>query len=71
MTEKRKRLDLEIAKLLSILDEVIKQHLGLLHCTRLHMAHSCPGRVRQHVRSWRMPTPHSKAHPLVNRLNFA
>ena len=25
-------------------------------------AHSCPGRVRRHVRSWRKPTPHSKAH---------
>jgi len=23
-------------------------------------AHSCPGRVRRHVRSWRKPTPHSK-----------
>ena len=23
------------------------------------MAHSCPGRVRRHVRSWRKPTPHS------------
>jgi len=32
------------------------------------LAHSCPGRVRRHVRSWRKPTPHSKAHPLVNRL---
>ena len=21
-------------------------------------AHSCPGRVRRHVRSWRKPTPH-------------
>jgi hypothetical protein len=31
----------------------------------------CVGRVRRHVRSWRKPTPHSKAHPLVNRLNFA
>ena len=29
------------------------------------------GRVRRHVRSWRKPTPHSKAHPLVNRLNLA
>jgi hypothetical protein len=26
-------------------------------------AHSCPGRVRRRVRSWRKPTPHSKAHP--------
>ena len=31
------------------------------------MAHSCPGRGRRHVRSWRKPTPHSKAHRLVNR----
>ena len=23
------------------------------------LAHSCPGRVRRHVRSWRKPTPHS------------
>ena len=30
-----------------------------------------PGRVRRHVRSWRKPTPHSKAHPLVNRPNLA
>ena len=29
-----------------------------------------PG-VRRHVRSWRKPTPHSKAHPLANRLNLA
>ena len=30
-----------------------------------------PGiRVRRHVRSWRRPTLHSKAHPLVNRLNL-
>ena len=28
-------------------------------------------RVQWHVRSWRKPTPHSKAHPLVNRLNLA
>ena len=34
------------------------------------MAHSRLGRVRRHVRSWRRPTPHSKAHPLVNRLNL-
>ena len=34
-------------------------------------AHSCPGRLRRHVRSWRKPTPHSKTHPLVNRLNLA
>ena len=27
--------------------------------------------MRRHVRSWRKPTPHSKAHPLVNRLNLA
>jgi hypothetical protein len=33
-------------------------------------AHSCPGRVRRHVRSWRKLTPHSKAHPLVSRLNL-
>ena len=32
---------------------------------------AAPGRVRRHVRSWRKPTPHSKAHPLVNRLNLA
>jgi hypothetical protein len=25
----------------------------------------CPGRVRRHVRNWRKPTPHSKAHPAV------
>jgi hypothetical protein len=24
------------------------------------MAHSCPRRLRRHVRSWRKPTPHSK-----------
>ena len=24
------------------------------------VAHSCPGRVRRHVRSWRKPTPHSR-----------
>jgi hypothetical protein len=30
-----------------------------------------PGRVRRHVRSWQKPPPHSKAHPLVNRLNLA
>ena len=24
------------------------------------LAHSCPGRVRRHVRSWRKPTPHSR-----------
>jgi hypothetical protein len=35
------------------------------------LAHSCPERVRRHVRSWRKPTPHTKAHPLVNRLNLA
>jgi len=35
----------------------------------LHIA--APERVRRHVRSWRKPTPHSKAHPLVNRLNLA
>ena len=28
-----------------------------------------PRLVRRHVRSWRKPTPHSKAHPLVDRLN--
>jgi hypothetical protein len=28
----------------------------------------CPGRVGLHVRSWRKPQPHPKAHPLVNRL---
>jgi hypothetical protein len=28
-------------------------------------------RKSRRVRSWRKPTPHSKAHPLVNRLNFA
>jgi hypothetical protein len=27
--------------------------------------------VRRHVRSWRKPTPHSRTHPLVNRLNLA
>ena len=32
---------------------------------------SAIGRVRRHVHSWRKPTPHSKAHPLVNRLNLA
>jgi hypothetical protein len=37
---------------------------------RLVVAHSCPGRVRRHVRSWRKATSHSKAHPLVNRLNL-
>jgi hypothetical protein len=25
---------------------------------------AAPGRVRRHVRSWRKPTPHPKAHPL-------
>src|SRR6478735_5365994 len=35
------------------------------------LAHSCPGRVRRYVRNWRKPTPHSKAHPLVNRLILA
>ena len=34
------------------------------------LALSCPGRVRRRVRSWRKPTPHSKAHPLINRLNL-
>ena len=44
----------------------------ILGSTKLRLlAHSCPGRVRRHVRSWRKPTPHSKAHPLVNRLNLA
>ena len=43
---------------------------GHLFALRL-LAHSCPGPVRRHVRSWRKPTPHSKAHPLVNRLNLA
>ena len=33
------------------------------------MASSAPW--RRHVRSWRKPIPHSKAHPLVNRLNLA
>jgi Transposase IS66 family/IS66 C-terminal element len=32
---------------------------------------SCPGRVRRHVRCWRKPTPHSKAHPLVTRRSLA
>ena len=32
---------------------------------------AAPGRVRRHVRSSRKPTPHSMAHPLVNRLNLA
>jgi hypothetical protein len=27
--------------------------------------------VRRHVSSWQKPTPHSKAHPLLNRLNLA
>ena len=27
--------------------------------------------MRRHVRCWRKPTPHSKAHPSVNRLNLA
>ena len=31
---------------------------------------ACPERVRRHVRSGRKPTPHSKAHPLVDRLNL-
>jgi hypothetical protein len=39
-----------------------------LHCKMTRLAHSCPGRMRRHVRSWRKPTPHSKAYPLVNRL---
>ena len=30
-------------------------------CTFTPSAHSCPGRVRRHVRSWRKPTPHSEA----------
>ena len=34
-------------------------------------AQSRPERERRHIRSWRKPTPHSKAHPLVNRLNLA
>ena len=28
--------------------------------SRLCMAHSCPARLRRHVRSWRKPTPHSR-----------
>ena len=42
--------------------------LAVLHkVQRLLLAHSCPGGVRWHVRSWRKLTPHSKAHPLANR----
>jgi hypothetical protein len=35
-------------------------HIAL--CKRMSqvLAHSCPGRVRRHVRSWRKPTPHSR-----------
>jgi hypothetical protein len=33
--------------------------------------HSYFRHVRRHLHSWRKPTPHFKAHPLVNRLNVA
>jgi len=29
------------------------------------LAHSCPGRVRRHVRSWRKPTLHFQVHPVA------
>ena len=35
-----------------------------------HRSARFPGRMRRHVRSWRKPTPHSKAQS-VNRLNLA
>ena len=50
-----------------------KQFCAFSARARFHTGwpHSCRGRVRRHVRSRRKLTPHSKAHPLVNRLNLA